>query len=60
MGWDAIFVSFHKNYSDFTEFMRKHNSELSDFLIDTQNFIAVINPTTIKKPFHLKYLAEAK
>jgi DNA-binding Lrp family transcriptional regulator len=60
MGWDGIFVSFHKSYSDFAEFMRKHNSELSEFLIDSQSFIADINPTTIRKPFHLKYLAETK
>jgi DNA-binding Lrp family transcriptional regulator len=60
MGWDGIFVSFHKNYSDFAEFMRKHNSELSEFLIDSQSFIADINPTTIRKSFHLKYLAETK
>ena len=49
MGWDGVFVSFHKSYSDFAEFMRKHNSELSDLLIDSQSFIADINPTTIKK-----------
>jgi DNA-binding Lrp family transcriptional regulator len=60
MGWDGIFVSFHKSYSDFAEFMRKHNSELSDLLIDCQSFIADINPATIRKPFHLKYLAETK
>jgi DNA-binding Lrp family transcriptional regulator len=60
MGWDGIFVSFHKSYSDFAEFMRKHNSELSDLLIDSQSFIADINPTTTRKPFHLKYLADAK
>lgn len=60
MGWDAIFVSFHKSYSAFAEFMRKHDSELSDLLIESQSFIADINPTTIRKPFHLKYLADAK
>ncbi len=60
MGWDGICVSFHKSYSDFIQFMRKHNSELSELLIDTQSFIADINPTTIRKPFHLKYLADAK
>ena len=60
MGWDGVCVSFHKSYSDFTEFMRKHNSELSELLIDTQSFIADINPTTIRKPFHLKYLEKAK
>jgi DNA-binding Lrp family transcriptional regulator len=60
MGWDGVCVSFHRGYSDFTEFMRKHNSELSELLIETQSFIADINPTTIRKPFHLKYLEKAK
>jgi DNA-binding Lrp family transcriptional regulator len=60
MGWDGIFVSFHRSYSDFAEFMRKHNSELSDLMIDCQSFIADINSTTIRKPLHLKYLAETK
>ncbi len=60
MGWDGVCVSFHKSYSDFTEFMRKHNSELSDLLIDSQSFIADINPTTTRKPFHLKYLEKTK
>jgi len=60
MGWDGIIISFHKNYSDFTEFMKKHNSELSDLLIDSQSFISNIEPTTVRKPFHLKYLSQAK
>jgi len=40
--------------------MEKHNSELSDFLVESQTFIVSTNPDTIIKPFHLKYLAEAK
>jgi DNA-binding Lrp family transcriptional regulator len=60
IGWDGVCVSFHKDYSDFTKFMRKHNSELSDFLIESQSFIADINPTTVVKPFHFKYLSEVK
>ena len=60
MGWDGIFVSFHKNYSDYVEFMKKHNSEFSNLLIDSQSFIANIKPTNIRKPFHLKYLADTK
>ena len=59
MGWDGICISFHKSYSDFTEFIRKHDSELSDLLIDRQTFIADTNPTTTRKPFHLKYLEKA-
>jgi DNA-binding Lrp family transcriptional regulator len=60
MGWDAVFVSFHKKYSEFVEFINKHNSELSDVLIDVQSFVSNITSTTVKKPFNLKYLAETK
>jgi len=59
MGWDGVIVSFHKSYSDYAEFIRKHNSELSEFLIDCQSFIADINPANTRKPFHLKYLGKA-
>jgi DNA-binding Lrp family transcriptional regulator len=58
MGYDGVFVSFHKNYSDFIEFIKEHNSEFSDLLIDHQSFISNISPTTTVKPFHLKYLAQ--
>jgi DNA-binding Lrp family transcriptional regulator len=57
MGWDAICVSLHKNYSDFAQFMRTHDSELSDLIIESQTFHADLNPGVIIKPFSLKYLA---
>ena len=57
-GWDGVMVSFHKTYSDFTDFIRKHNSEFSNLLIDCQSFISDISPATIRKPLHLKYLSE--
>jgi DNA-binding Lrp family transcriptional regulator len=60
MGWDGIFVSLHRNYSGFIEFMNKHDTELPEFLVDSQSFISNISPTTIRKPFHLKYLEKAK
>jgi DNA-binding Lrp family transcriptional regulator len=60
MGWDGVLLSFHKNYSDFAEFIRRHNSELSEFLIDSQSFICDINARNTRKPFHLKYLGKAK
>jgi DNA-binding Lrp family transcriptional regulator len=58
MGWDGIFVSIHRNYSDFAEFIKKHNSELSEFLIDCQSFVGDTSPANTRKPFHLKYLAK--
>lgn len=60
MGWSGVCVSLHKGYSDFAKFIRKHDSELSDFLIESQTFIIDINPGVIVKPFHFTYLAKAK
>lgn len=60
MGFDAVAISFHKNFSDFTHFIRKHRSELSEFSKETQTFLADVNPGIILKPFHLKYLADTK
>ena len=57
MGYDGVFVSFHKNYSEFAEFIKEHNSAFSDLLLDTQSFISSTSPKTTRKPFHLKYLA---
>jgi len=59
MGWDGVIISFHKSYSEFTEFIKRHNStEFSGLLVDIQSFIASINPANIRKPLHLKYLSE--
>jgi len=60
MGWDGVCISFHKNYSYFIEFIRKHDSELSDLLVESQSFVATINQANIRKPFHLKYLVKEK
>ena len=56
MGWDAICVSMHKSFSDFTEFIRAQDSELSDWIIESQTFHASLNPGITIKPFHLMYL----
>ena len=58
MGWDAICISLHENFTDYTEFIRAQDSELSDFIIENQTFQADLKPGLIIKPFHLKYLAE--
>ena len=59
MGWDGIIVSVHTDYLDFAEWKRKHNSECSEFLVETQSFISDLNPTTFVKPLSFKFL-EAK
>jgi DNA-binding Lrp family transcriptional regulator len=58
MGYDAVCVSMHKNFSDFAEFIRAQDSELSDWIIESQTFHADLKPGIAIKPFHLKYLAK--
>ncbi len=58
MGWDAVCVSLHENYSNFAEFLRSQQSELSDIIDETQSFQADLKPGVLIKPFHLKYLAK--
>jgi len=58
MGWDSICVSLHKNYSDFAQFTRTHDSELSELINESQTFTADLNPGVTLKPFSLKYLGE--
>ena len=60
MGWDAICVSVHKDFSDFAEFMRAQESELSDWIVESQTFNADLKPGIAIKPFHLKYLANTQ
>jgi len=59
MGWDAVCISLHKNYPDFAEFMRTHDSELADWVIDSQTFHSDLKSGLVVKPFHLKYLADS-
>ncbi len=56
MGWDAICVSLHQSYSDFADFIRAQDSELSEWIIESQTFHLDLNPGLIIKPFNLKYL----
>jgi DNA-binding Lrp family transcriptional regulator len=58
MGWDAICISLHENYSNYTEFMRENNSELSDLILETQSFTTDLKSGVQIKPFHLRYLAK--
>jgi len=58
--FDRICVSLHKSYSEFVQFIRKHDTELSSLIVESQSFIAEVNPRVVLKPFNLKCLAEAK
>lgn len=60
MGWDAICVSLHKSYSDFAQFKRNHDMELSYMITESESFVADMNPQVVVKPLILKYLPDAK
>lgn len=60
MGMNGFFLSIHRNYSDYEKFISEHNNALGDFTKETQHFIVSITGLNAFKPFHLKYLAEAK
>lgn len=60
MGWDAICISLHQSFSDFAAFIRAQDSELSEWIIESQTFHADLKPGIAIKPFHLKYLANPK
>jgi DNA-binding Lrp family transcriptional regulator len=59
LGWDAVCVSLHENYTGFAEFLRNQEAELSDVVAETQSFQADLKPGVLVKPFHLKYLAKS-
>ena len=60
MGWDAICISLHQSSSDFAAFIRAQDSELSEWISESQTFHADLKPGIAIKPFHLKYLANPK
>lgn len=60
MGWDAVCVSLHNNYTDYAQFLRAQQSELADQIVECQSFQADLKPGVAIKPFHLKYLAKTK
>ena len=57
MGWNLLCISLHECYSDYAAFMRTHDAELSDYVVESQTFQADLNPGVTIKPFSLKYLA---
>jgi DNA-binding Lrp family transcriptional regulator len=60
MGWDAVCMSLHEDFANFADFIRTHDSELSDWVIESQTFNADLKGGIVIKPFHLKYLASSK
>jgi DNA-binding Lrp family transcriptional regulator len=57
MGWDAVCISLHEDFSGFAEFVRAHDSELAEWVVESQTFHSDLKAGIVIKPFHLKYLA---
>ncbi len=60
MGWNSACFSYHENYTSFTDFKRKLESELSDWVLESQTFIINLRTDTVFKSLHLKYLTFQK
>jgi DNA-binding Lrp family transcriptional regulator len=59
MGMDAINISLHKNYAEFTNFLLEHNNKLRKFMAEA-HYILVDLGGNVTKPLSFKYLAEIK
>lgn len=60
MGWDSVCISIHENYTGYTGFLKSLESELSDWISETQTFIINLRTDTVFKPFQLKSLTITK
>ena len=60
MEWDGLIISYHTNYSDYTEFKITLDEELSPIISESRSFIAANIDKHIIKPFHFKSLANVK
>ncbi len=58
IGFDGIFVSFHRSYSEYAKFKRMHDAEFSDFIAKSESYLVSVASSETLKPFHLNYLAE--
>jgi DNA-binding Lrp family transcriptional regulator len=58
MGWDAVCVSLHENYTDYAGFLKEQQQDLSDIIVDSQSFQSALKMGNALKPFHLKYLSK--
>lgn len=58
LGKDIIIVSFHKDYSMYSDFMRTLAMDWGQTVTDFESFIVSIKSGIKMKPFDLKYLAD--
>jgi DNA-binding Lrp family transcriptional regulator len=59
MGMDYALLSFHNNYSDYSNFIDNLKAEWAASLQDVQSFLMTTNEDRTVKPLSLKYLEKA-
>ena len=57
MGKNAVMISLHKNYSDYSNFLAENLREWGDYVEDYDTLLISLQGRIIK-PFSLKYLTE--
>jgi DNA-binding Lrp family transcriptional regulator len=55
---DRVAVSVHKNYSDYSEYVREIKTEWAEFMTLTDTFLIALNSDNILRPISLRYLAD--
>jgi len=60
MGMDGAMISFHRNFSDFSDFIAGLKGDWSEHLQDIQSFLMTTDGDRLIKRFSLKYLEKVK
>lgn len=60
MGMDSFNLSFHKDYSDYDDWMRDLRLEMGDLIEDVQCVLVNLRGKELLKPLGLRYMAEGK
>ncbi len=58
LGKDIIMVSFHRNYSEYADFMRAHAMDWSEVVSGIESFLVSLESGYKMKLLDLKYLAD--
>lgn len=60
MGMDVALITFHKNFSDFSEFITNLKMDMAGAVSDAESFLMTTTGETTIKPFSFKYLEKVK
>jgi len=60
MGVDGAMISFHRNFSDFSDFIAGLKRDWSEHIQDIQSFLMTTDGNRLIKRFSLKYLEKAR